>query len=80
MTGVILCGFGFGGMVFGLAATEVVNPDNLPVRDPRVFMRVPLMLRVMAGIYLFIGVLGIVLIFPPAKNDTYREFEKSQDN
>jgi len=30
---VILCGFGFGGMTFGLIATLVVNPDYLPHND-----------------------------------------------
>lgn len=34
VTGVILCGFGFGGMVFGLVATLVINPDNLSFDDP----------------------------------------------
>ncbi len=37
VTGVILCGFGFGGMVFGLVATLVINPDNLSFDDPKVF-------------------------------------------
>ena len=60
----VLCGFGFGGMVFGLFATLVVNPENLPDDDERVFIKVPLMLRVMAILYLVVGIVGIILLFP----------------
>lgn len=34
VTGIILCGFGFASLIFGITATKIANPDNLSLEDP----------------------------------------------
>jgi hypothetical protein len=59
-------------MVFGLIATNVANPDDLPNTDERVYNRVPFMLRVMSCVYLVVGIAGTVLTFPANKSGDYQ--------
>ena len=33
VSGLILCGFGFGGFFFGIIINRICNPDNLPVQE-----------------------------------------------
>lgn len=75
VSGVIVSGLGFGSFLFGIIANEVCNPDNLPTSPveikPGVFEnyfpdevneRVPKMFVTFAQIYLFTGLVGVLLI------------------
>jgi hypothetical protein len=68
VTGIVLCGFGFGSFFFGLIATSIVNPNdessvnNLYPID--VADNVPKMLRYLTVMWAFLSVVGIIMTFP----------------
>jgi hypothetical protein len=66
VTGIVLCGFGFGSLVFGLIAMEIVNPSNQEIddKDFRGYENVPKMLRILAGTWAALSIIGIILSFP----------------
>jgi MFS transporter, OFA family, oxalate/formate antiporter len=64
VTGIVLCGFGFGGLVFGLIATKIVNPNGLKDEDPLVYENVPNMLRIMSYVYIAVAIIGVAMLCP----------------
>lgn len=82
VSGVIVCGIGFGALVFGILAQKIVNPDNLapakvmvakdveePVFDESVNSRVPIMLQTLCLIWTFLIVIGVVFVSNFRKED-----------
>ena len=74
-SGVIICGFGFGGFFFGIITNRLCNPHNVSVKrfdygddDPQylfpkeVAERVPFMLRSLDLIWITLFVIGIICI------------------
>jgi MFS transporter, OFA family, oxalate/formate antiporter len=68
VSGIILCGFGFGAFVFNMISTAVVNPNHEESKDgvfPKdVANNVPNMIRVLTYCWLGLAVAGIALFFP----------------
>lgn len=69
-TGIIVAGFGFGGLVFTPLQTLFVNPDNLEVNSVTGYFREPVLGRVpylflwMAVMFVAIQIVGCMLAFP----------------
>lgn len=66
-------GFGIGALIFNLILLHLMNPDNEPLdKETKRYSRdvannLPFALRVMSGIYLALGLLGVFLTTPPKK-------------
>lgn len=78
-SGIIIGGFGLGGLIFSNVATAIVNPDNLSCYENEegllifadsVTLKVPNMLRILIICYAAIVVLALLLIIEPQKNVT----------
>lgn len=75
VTGICLGGYGFGTFIFAQISTAIVNPDGEePIDDPaehinfysyEVAMRVPVMIRELCYIWVFLVVIGIVSVSRP---------------
>ncbi|CDW86897.1 major facilitator superfamily protein [Stylonychia lemnae] len=76
VTGIVLCGFGFGAFFFNLISTAVVNPKGLDSKDglfpAEVANNVPKMIRVLTICWACISAISILLFFP------YQEPPKQQ--
>lgn len=72
VTGLVICGYGFGAFIFGFVTTAIVNPDNLkpsvPIdgsSDPdKIFpesvgAQVPYMWHFCLSIWVGLGILGV---------------------
>ena len=87
VTGLCLAGFGFGTFIFARVSTAIVNPDNQqPIDDPtqdinlydhEVAMRVPLMIRELCYIWVFLVIISLVLVSRPStfQGDLYDRYE-----
>ena len=69
VSGIILGGFGLGSLIFDNVLTHVVNPDNISVDSEGFYPksvddRFMLMWRVLVGSWLFITIVGAIMIFP----------------
>lgn len=68
VTGIILCGFGFASLIFGITATKIANPDNLSLEDPALatylLYSFPLMLHILCVVWAILALAGTVLLFP----------------
>jgi Major Facilitator Superfamily len=71
ITGLIICGFGFGTTIFNLIGTKLINPDNKSASidydgdkyfEKSIADNVPSALRTLSLCYLAISVIGILLI------------------
>ena len=68
VTGFILCGYGFGGFIFGLLTANIANPDNLkPDVDQYYFPvevanRVPFMFKVCAVSWTSLYLIAILTV------------------
>lgn len=72
LTGIILCGFGFGPSVFGFLALAIANPDNLQpdleveggkiYTDPAFAERIPGLLRTLFFVYLGMAIFSVLTI------------------
>ena len=76
VSGLIICGFGFGGFFFGIIANTLCNPENFYVvlidygngmRPEQLFPaqvaeRVPFMLRTLAGIWVCLFLFGVLSV------------------
>ena len=72
VSGLILGGFGLGGLIFDNVLTHLVNPENLSVDEngfypDSVNERFMHMWRVLVACWLVISIVGIVMIFPGPK-------------
>ena len=69
VTGIVLCGFGFGPFFFNIITTHIVNPNNLKADSngmfpPEVYQNVPKMFRILAACWFVLSVISIILFFP----------------
>ena len=69
VSGIILGGYGVGSLIFDNVLTHVVNPDNISVDKEGFYPksvddRFMLMWRVLVGSWLFISIVGAIMIFP----------------
>lgn len=69
VTGIVLCGFGFGAFVFNFVSTALVNPNKKEAGDdgffePDVANNVPKMIRVMTYCWTGLSIVSILLFFP----------------
>ena len=68
VTGIVLCGFGFGAFVFNFISTAIVNPNKEEAVDglfsPEVANNVPKMIRTMVYCWIGLAVVSIALFFP----------------
>jgi hypothetical protein len=84
VSGICLCGFGLGSLVFGLICQNIVNPNNQQAVivaylngvkntyfEDCVANQVPKMFRVLAGCYLILGTIAILTIQFPKGNPFY---------
>jgi MFS family permease len=72
VSGIIICGFGFGSFTFNWIAYFLMNPNNVkPYKDPvthesfiddSVTKHLPVALRSLAAIYLIVGIFGSLLV------------------
>ena len=74
VSGFIICGFGFGGFIFGIISNRLANPDNVDVQiysiegiDEQLFPsgvaeRVPYMLRTLDIIWISLFTFGVICI------------------
>ena len=76
VSGIILGGFGFGGLIFDNVFTHIINPENKPADlntgfyDKDINERFILTWRIVVGIWFVICVIGVSMIFPgPTKPD-----------
>ena len=71
VTGIVLCGFGFGAFFFNMISSKVVNPDGVNsdngVFDPSVANNVPKMIRTLTICWTCLSALSILLFFPYEK-------------
>ena len=77
-SGIILCGFGFGSFVFNFISTAIANPDGLDSDSQGYFPlsvanNVPKMLRILAGCWLGLSIIGIIMVFPYEPEDKKQE-------
>lgn len=79
MTGLVLCGFGFGAFVFNLISTAVVNPHGIDAvggfYPPEVYENFPKMMRVLVIIWAGITVISIFLFFPYVEDPYAKKVE-----
>ena len=78
VSGIIVCGFGFGAFFFNFISTYIVNPENLkPVPDhfghgeyydERVVVHVPKMIRVLCICWAVLCVISALLIKKKSTN------------
>ena len=71
-TGLIMGGFGFGAFIFGFISTGIANPNNLkaeesddgsgPYFPQEVSDTVPKMLSMIAYIWIFLAIIGVMFI------------------
>lgn len=78
-TGIIVAGFGFGGLIFTNLQTLYLNPQNLP-RDPttgyfgrEVYERVPRLFLYSGLIFTVVQAIGCILAFPPPTQPNNQE-------
>lgn len=69
-TGIIVAGFGFGGLIFTSLQTMYMNPDNIPPSasgyfEESVYNRVPSLFLYMGLIFTVAQAIGCLLAFPP---------------
>lgn len=66
-----MSGFGLGSAIFNYVIVGLVNPDDVSVdsitkKYPEIVANnLPFALKILAGIYLIVGLLGSVFIVPP---------------
>jgi len=84
ITGIILCGFGFASLIFGLISTKLANPDNLDLDDPKLaeqlLTQLPFMIHLLCGIWAVLSIIGMIMLFPapdlkPNDCQEYSEFD-----
>ena len=68
MSGIVLCGFGFGSFVFNFISTAIVNPNHEEqhggIFPPDVANNVPGMIRILTYCWAGLAVIGIALMIP----------------
>ena len=72
VSGLIICGFGFGALIFNNVSRMIVNPENESADDEGKFSesvdaQVPAMLRTIVYCFAFMTLLAIALISPGPK-------------
>jgi len=66
-------GFGLGALFFNLILLQLMNPNNEPINKTThrytedIANNLPFALRVMSGIYLVMGLIGVYLVDPVKK-------------
>ena len=86
ITGLILCGYGFGAFIFGFITTSIANPENLKVEVPEdgsgdtdklfpesVGLQVPYMFRFCLVIWAILGLLSVLGV---SRNPSFVNSEK----
>lgn len=85
VTGIVLCGFGFGSFLFGLIAIWLVNPedkepDPLTKEYPQeIAANVPYMLQILSILWAVLSLASLLLVFPAAKINSSKYFEIDKD-
>jgi MFS family permease len=83
-TGVIVAGFGFGGLIFTNLQTLYLNPNNLPPNETtgyfgkEVYDRVPNLFLYSGIIYTVVQTIGCVLAFSPPSNSGSNDIDPTQ--
>lgn len=74
VSGLVICGFGFGGFFFGILTNRLCNPNDIrPVQTQttdgfenlfptEVSMRVPTMWRTLGAVWAFLFIFGLIVI------------------
>ena len=75
-SGVCMMGFGLGPVFFTIILTYLINPDNIsPLASKKypieVALNVPPALRIIAIVYLTVGMIGVFFMKPKADKDKY---------
>ena len=80
VTGIVLCGFGFGAFIFNMISTAIVNPNNASSVDgvfpPEVANNVPMMIRVLVMCWAALSILSVFLFFPYDKTEHENDISK----
>ncbi|KAM3132172.1 hypothetical protein pb186bvf_015767 [Paramecium bursaria] len=93
VSGLILCGFGFGALIFNPVIQQLANPDNISLQPDgyypiEVADKIPSALRYMSLIYLVGGVIGVFMLVPykkqeimePKVQDTEYRLSENEEN
>lgn len=82
VSGIILGGFGVGGLIFDNLFTRVINPDNIPINkatglyDPSVNDRFINTWRLMIGCWFVLQLIGFIFIFRGPEKDKEKAFAR----
>jgi hypothetical protein len=70
-SGLIIAGFGGGGLIFNNLSTSIINPENISISDPlykeTIKARFPMMIRELMVYWFAIIAIGLLLVWkaPP---------------
>ena len=68
VSGIVVCGFGFGSFIFGLISTKIVNPNNIPSSNgtfpKEVYDNVPKMIKTLVLCWTVLVCISILMFFP----------------